>query len=129
MDRLSQPCIIKLMIDPFKQQAQVAIRPICCNALGCLRLCSLDCDRLCMAAVHSDGPIPTHPDICLCVYQEVTYRKVLEDDGNRQLVEVEQKGRWKFLMFSGSFASRVIAEQNRQEHTVWNFWFKAYLGR
>jgi len=50
--------------------------------------------------------------------KEVTYRKVLEDDGNRQLVEVEQLGRWKFLFLSGSFASRVIVEQNRQEHAL-----------
>ncbi|BBN17142.1 hypothetical protein MPTK1_7g12310 [Marchantia polymorpha subsp. ruderalis] len=50
--------------------------------------------------------------------KEVTYRKVLEDDGNRQLVEVEQLGRWKFLVFSGTFACRVFVEQNRKEHTM-----------
>jgi hypothetical protein len=50
--------------------------------------------------------------------QEVCYRKVLEDDGNRQLVEVEQLGRWRFLMFSGTFSSRVMVEQNRQDHQV-----------
>jgi hypothetical protein len=64
---------------------------------------------------------------CFCTYlslpttfemQEVCYRKVLEDDGNRQLVEVEQLGRWRFLMFSGTFSSRVMVEQNRQEHQV-----------
>jgi hypothetical protein len=43
---------------------------------------------------------------------------VLEDDGNRQLVEVEQLGRWHFLMISGTFSSRVMVEQNRQEHQV-----------
>ncbi|XP_024366129.1 uncharacterized protein [Physcomitrium patens] len=47
--------------------------------------------------------------------KEVVYRKVLEDDGNRQLVEVEQLGRWRFLMLSGTFSSRVIVEQNREE--------------
>jgi len=50
--------------------------------------------------------------------KEVCYRKVLEDDGNRQLVEVEQLGRWRFLMFSGTFSSRVMVEQNRQEHQM-----------
>lgn len=47
--------------------------------------------------------------------KEVVFRKVLEDDGNRQLVEVEQLGRWRFLMLSGTFSSRVIVEQNRDE--------------
>lgn len=47
--------------------------------------------------------------------KEVVFRKVLEDDGNRQLVEVEQLGRWRFLMLSGTFATRVIVEQNREE--------------
>lgn len=50
--------------------------------------------------------------------QEVVFRKVLEDDGNRQLVEVEQLGRWRFLMLSGTFSSRVIVEQNRREKSV-----------
>jgi len=47
--------------------------------------------------------------------KEVVFRKVLEDDGNRQLVEVEQLGRWRFLMLSGTFSTRVIVEQNRRE--------------
>lgn len=50
--------------------------------------------------------------------KEVVYRKVLQDDGNRQLVEVEQLGRWRFLMISGTFTCRVLVEQNRQEHTM-----------
>lgn len=50
--------------------------------------------------------------------QEVIYRKVLEDDGNRQVVEVEQLGRWKFLFLSGTFPTRVMIEQKRQEKTV-----------
>ncbi|KAL3680228.1 hypothetical protein R1sor_023184 [Riccia sorocarpa] len=50
--------------------------------------------------------------------KEVSYRKVLEDDGNRQLVEVEQLGRWKFLVFSGTFACRVFVEQIRSEFTM-----------
>ncbi|KAG0611324.1 hypothetical protein M758_7G132300 [Ceratodon purpureus] len=50
--------------------------------------------------------------------KEVVFRKVLEDDGNRQLVEVEQLGRWRFLMLSGTFSSRVIVEQNREEKSM-----------
>ncbi|KAG0570303.1 hypothetical protein KC19_6G152700 [Ceratodon purpureus] len=50
--------------------------------------------------------------------KEVTYRKVLEDDGNRQYVEIEQLGRWKFLILSGSFATRVFVEQKRREKTL-----------
>lgn len=53
-----------------------------------------------------------------CTAQEVVYRKVLEDDGNRQYVELEQLGRWKFLIFSGSFATRIFLEQKRREKTV-----------
>jgi len=50
--------------------------------------------------------------------KEVVFRKVLEDDGNRQLVEVEQLGRWRFLMLSGTFSSRVIVEQNHKEKSM-----------
>jgi hypothetical protein len=38
----------------------------------------------------------------------VTYRKVLENDGNQLSVELEQLGRWQFLVFSGSFSSRAF---------------------
>jgi hypothetical protein len=31
---------------------------------------------------------------------------------------VEQLGRWRFLMFSGTFSSRVMVEQNRQDHQM-----------
>lgn len=40
--------------------------------------------------------------------KEVTYRKVLENDGNQLSVELEQLGRWQFLVFSGSFSSRAF---------------------
>ncbi|MCO5553001.1 hypothetical protein L7F22_006521 [Adiantum nelumboides] len=50
--------------------------------------------------------------------KEVTYRKVLQDDGNKQLVEIEQLGRWRFLMISGTFACRVLVEQDRKQHTM-----------
>eukprot|EP00250_Pteridium_aquilinum_P027712 c3555_g1_i1 orf=174-881(+) len=50
--------------------------------------------------------------------KEVAYRKVLEDDGNKQIVELEQIGRWRFLMISGTFACRVLVEQDKKQHTM-----------
>ena len=50
--------------------------------------------------------------------QRVSYRRVLEDDGNRQKVEVEQVARWKVLMFSGSFSTRLFVYQDRRSGTV-----------
>lgn len=50
--------------------------------------------------------------------KEVAYRKVLQDDGNKQIVEVEQIGRWRFLMISGTFSCRVLVEQDREQHTM-----------
>jgi hypothetical protein len=52
------------------------------------------------------------------LWQEVVFRKVLEDDGKRQLMEVEQLGRWRFFMLSRTFSSRVNVEQNRNEKLV-----------
>ena len=53
------------------------------------------------------------------ILQEVKYRKVLNDDKKgRQKVEVEQLAAWKFLMFSGSFATRLYVFQDRQQRTV-----------
>ena len=41
--------------------------------------------------------------------QAVSYRKVLRDDGAGRLdAEVEQIGQWKFLCFSGSFATPPV---------------------
>lgn len=50
--------------------------------------------------------------------KEVAYRKVLQDDGNKQIVEVDQIGRWRFLMMEGTFSSRVLVEQDRSEHSM-----------
>ena len=51
--------------------------------------------------------------------QDVTYRKVLHDDKKgRQKVEVEQLAGWKFLMFSGSFATRLFVFQDKKQRTV-----------
>ncbi len=45
--------------------------------------------------------------------QDVTYRKVLQDDKGKQKVEVEQLAGWKFLMFSGSFTTRLYVYQEQ----------------
>lgn len=50
--------------------------------------------------------------------KEVAYRKVLQDDGNKQIVEVDQIGRWRFLMMEGTFSCRVLVEQDRKEHSM-----------
>lgn len=51
--------------------------------------------------------------------QEVTYRKVLHDDKKgKQKVEVEQLAAWKFLMFGGSFATRLYVFQDKPQGTV-----------
>ncbi|CAI5511615.1 unnamed protein product [Closterium sp. Naga37s-1] len=48
----------------------------------------------------------------------VKHRKVLEDDGDRQLVEVEQSAAWRFLVFSGAFDTRLLVTQDRAERTM-----------
>ncbi len=51
--------------------------------------------------------------------QRVSYRKVLEDDGRgKQRVEVEQVANWRFLCFSGSFATRLHVLQDKRSNTV-----------
>ena len=40
-----------------------------------------------------------------------TYREVLVNEGTRQKVEVEHAAGWRFLMFHGSFHTRLIVEQ------------------
>eukprot|EP00250_Pteridium_aquilinum_P013169 c21177_g1_i1 orf=413-1393(-) len=50
--------------------------------------------------------------------KEVTYRRVLEDEGHRQLVEVEQSAIWRFLCFSGTMSIRIFVDQNRNTHTL-----------
>lgn len=51
-------------------------------------------------------------------YQEVISRKVLVDDGSRQVVQVEQAAIWKFLWLSGTISVNVLVEQNREDHSV-----------
>ncbi|KAH9318692.1 hypothetical protein KI387_020461, partial [Taxus chinensis] len=50
--------------------------------------------------------------------KEVRYRKVLEDDGDRQLVEVEQAAMWRFLWWSGTITVRVYVDQDRRNHLM-----------
>ncbi len=50
--------------------------------------------------------------------QEVYSRRVIEDDGERQLVEVNQAAIWRFLCFSGTFSVCVLVDQDRRTHTV-----------
>ncbi|CAO2828830.1 unnamed protein product [Amaranthus hypochondriacus] len=50
--------------------------------------------------------------------KEVISRKVLVDDGSRQVVQVEQAAIWKFLWLSGTISVNVLVEQNREDHSV-----------
>ncbi|XP_078431150.1 uncharacterized protein LOC144702979 [Wolffia australiana] len=50
--------------------------------------------------------------------KEVISRKVLLDEGSRQVVEVEQAALWKFLWWSGVISVHVFVDQNRKNHTV-----------
>ena len=71
-----------------------------------------------MLPLHSN--IATHTRaIYLPLLQEVSYRKVLHDDRKgRQKVEVEQLAAWKFLMFSGSFTTRLYVFQDKSQGVV-----------
>ncbi|MCO5590733.1 hypothetical protein L7F22_044708 [Adiantum nelumboides] len=50
--------------------------------------------------------------------KEVTYRNVIEDEGHRQLVEVEQSAIWRFLCFSGIMHIRLYVDQDRRTHSL-----------
>ncbi|GAA0155399.1 hypothetical protein LIER_13138 [Lithospermum erythrorhizon] len=50
--------------------------------------------------------------------KEVISRKVLVNEGLRQVVEVEQAAIWKFLWWSGTFNVRVIVDQNRENYSM-----------
>ncbi|CAN0892985.1 hypothetical protein LINGRAHAP2_LOCUS17897 [Linum grandiflorum] len=45
--------------------------------------------------------------------KEVISRKIVFDDGRRQLVEVEQAAIWTFLWWSGTMSVHVLVDQNR----------------
>ena len=57
-------------------------------------------------------------DRLIWAYQEVISRKVLVDEGYRQVVQVEQAAIWKFLWLSGTISVNVLVEQNREDHSV-----------
>lgn len=40
------------------------------------------------------------------------------DEGQRQIVEVEQAAIWRFLWWSGVLSVHVFVDQNRTNHTV-----------
>ncbi|XVF84991.1 hypothetical protein PTKIN_Ptkin17bG0083200 [Pterospermum kingtungense] len=50
--------------------------------------------------------------------KEVISRKVLVDEGQRQVVEVEQAALWRFLWWSGTFSVHVLVDQNREDHSM-----------
>ncbi|XP_006661122.1 uncharacterized protein LOC102713573 [Oryza brachyantha] len=50
--------------------------------------------------------------------KEVISRKVVLDEGSRQIVEVEQAAIWRFLWWSGVLSVHVFVDQNRRNHTV-----------
>ncbi|XVE92409.1 hypothetical protein REPUB_Repub01dG0094600 [Reevesia pubescens] len=50
--------------------------------------------------------------------KEVISRKVLLDEGQRQVVEVEQAALWRFLWWSGTISVHVLVDQNREDHSM-----------
>lgn len=50
--------------------------------------------------------------------KEVIARRVLVDEGSRQVVDVEQAALWRFLWWSGTIAVHVIVDQNREDHSM-----------
>lgn len=50
--------------------------------------------------------------------KEVISRRVLVDEGLRQVVELEQAALWKFLWWSGTISVHVLVDQNRADHSM-----------
>ncbi|KAK6252533.1 hypothetical protein QUC31_014253 [Theobroma cacao] len=50
--------------------------------------------------------------------KEVISRKVLVDEGQRQVVEVEQAALWRFLWWSGTISVHVLVDQNRDDYSM-----------
>nr|KJB61050.1 hypothetical protein B456_009G337600 [Gossypium raimondii] len=50
--------------------------------------------------------------------EEVISRKVLIDEGQRQVVEVEQAAWWRFLWWSGTISVHVLVDQNREDYSM-----------
>jgi len=64
-----------------------------------------------------DDKFCNSPDWSLSL-QQVISRKVLVDDGSRQVIELEQAATWRFLLWSGSITIQVLIDQNREDHSV-----------
>ncbi|KAM3327684.1 hypothetical protein P3S68_033733 [Capsicum galapagoense] len=50
--------------------------------------------------------------------KEVLSRKVLVDEGSRQVVELDQAAIWRFLWWSGTISVHVLVDQNREDYTM-----------
>lgn len=50
--------------------------------------------------------------------QEVLSRKVLLNEGSRQVVELEQAAIWRFLFWSGTISVHVMVDQNRDDYSM-----------
>ncbi|KAI7728845.1 hypothetical protein M8C21_023824 [Ambrosia artemisiifolia] len=50
--------------------------------------------------------------------QEVLSRKVLLDEGSRQIVDLEQAAIWRFLWWSGTISVHVLVDQNRDDYSM-----------
>ncbi|KAK1425701.1 hypothetical protein QVD17_21056 [Tagetes erecta] len=50
--------------------------------------------------------------------EEVVSRKVLLDEGSRQIVELEQAAIWRFFWWSGTIPLHVLVDQNREDYSI-----------
>lgn len=50
--------------------------------------------------------------------KRVIDRRVVHQAPGRQTVDVTQEGQWRFLMFRGSFITRLRVEEDRNNHVV-----------
>lgn len=50
--------------------------------------------------------------------KEVISRRVLVDEGLRQVVELEQAALWRFLWWSGTISVHVLVDQNREDYSM-----------
>lgn len=83
---------------------------------------------LCNLSVNFDVGLPPHAVYNIVTdpdnrrvfknIKEVISRKVILDEGHRQLVELEQAAIWKFLWWSGTISVHVLVDQNREDLTM-----------
>lgn len=50
--------------------------------------------------------------------KEVISRKVLVDEGHRQVVDLQQAAIWRFLWWSGTISINVLVDQNRNDYSM-----------